>query len=101
MNRLVARFAREGVVVVAGWRGEVNVPGLTQVRPDLLVQASAGTLRPETHGIEFERRAVYSWDVGYTLRPYRRMAALRKARAVNSRPQGGPRQSTSRRRFQE
>ena len=37
VNRLVVRFAREGVQVVAGWRGEVNVPGLTQVRPDLLV----------------------------------------------------------------
>ena len=29
VNRLVVRFAREGVEVVAGWRGEVNVPGLT------------------------------------------------------------------------
>ena len=35
VNRLVVRFAREGVAVVAGWRGEVNVPNLTQVRPDL------------------------------------------------------------------
>ena len=39
VNRLVVRFAREGVAVVAGWRGEVNVPGLTQVRPDLLTPA--------------------------------------------------------------
>ena len=44
VNRLVVRFAREGVEVVSGWRGEVNVPGLTQVRPDLLVQVSEGTL---------------------------------------------------------
>ena len=44
VNRLVVRFAREGVEVVAGWRGEVNVPGLTQVRPDLLVQVSEGAL---------------------------------------------------------
>ena len=43
MNRLVVRFAREGAEVVAGWRGEVNVPNLTQVRPDLLVQVSEGT----------------------------------------------------------
>ena len=34
VNRLVVRFAQEGVEAVAGWRGEVNVPGLTQVRPD-------------------------------------------------------------------
>ena len=38
VNRLVVRFAREGVETIAGWRGEVNVPGLTQVRPDLLMQ---------------------------------------------------------------
>ena len=35
VNRLAVRFAREGVQVVAGWRGEINIPGLTQVRPDL------------------------------------------------------------------
>ena len=29
---------------MAGWRGEVNVPGLTQVRPDLLVEVSEGPL---------------------------------------------------------
>ena len=40
VNRLAVRFAREGVQVVAGWRGEINIPGLTQVRPDLLVQVS-------------------------------------------------------------
>ena len=44
VNRLVVRFAREGVAVVAGWRGEVNVPGLTQVRPDLLVRVRQGAL---------------------------------------------------------
>ena len=32
VNRLVVRFAREGVEAVAGWRAEVNVPGLTQVQ---------------------------------------------------------------------
>ena len=75
VNRLVARFAREGAAVVAGWRGEVNVPGLTQVRPDLLVQVSDGTLGPGTHCIEFERRAVQPFQVAEKLQPYRRMAA--------------------------
>ena len=75
MNRLVVRFAREGAAVVAGWRGEVNVPGLTQVRPDLLVQVSDGMLGPETHCIEFERRAVQPFQVAEKLGPYRRMAA--------------------------
>ena len=74
VNRLVVRFAREGVQAVAGWRGEVNVPGLTQVRPDLLVRVSQGTLGAGTHCIEFERRAVQPWQVENKLGPYRRMA---------------------------
>ena len=75
VNRLVVRFAREGVEVVAGWRGEVNVPGLTQVRPDLLVQVSGGALGGGTHCIEFERTAVRPDRVAEKLGPYRRMAA--------------------------
>ena len=76
VNRLVVRFAREGVAAVAGWRGEVNVPGLTQVRPDLLVQVSQGTLGAGTHSIEFERRAVQPFQVEHKLGPYRRMAVV-------------------------
>ena len=79
VNRLVVRFAREGVEVVAGWRGEVNVPGLTQVRPDLLVQVSGGTLGEGTHYIEFERSAVRPDRVAEKLGPYRRMAAAGRA----------------------
>ena len=79
VNRLVVRFAREGAAVVAGWRGEVNVPGLTQVRPDLLVQVNAGMLGAGTHYIEFERRAVSPQEVEYKLGPYRRMAAAGRA----------------------
>ena len=79
VNRLVARFAREGAAAVAGWRGEVNVPGLTQVRPDLLVQVSQGTLGAGIHCIEFERRAVQPFQVEHKLGPYRRMAAAGRA----------------------
>ena len=75
VNRLVVRFAKEGVAAVAGWRGEINVPGLTQVRPDLLVQVSQGTLGAGTHSIEFERSAVLPHEVECKLGPYRRMAA--------------------------
>ena len=79
VNRLVVRFAREGVETVAGWRGEVNVPGLTQVRPDLLVQVSGGALGAGTHYIEFERTAVRPERVAEKLGPYRRMAAAGRA----------------------
>ena len=75
VNRLVVRFAREGVEAVAGWRDEVNIPGLTQVRPDLLVQVSEGSLGAGAYCIEFERTAVAPQDVEHKLGPYRRMAA--------------------------
>ena len=74
VNRLVVRFAREGVAVVAGWRGEVNVPGLTQVRPDLLVLVRDGPLGGGPHYIEYERHSVVSYQVAHKLGPYRRMA---------------------------
>ena len=61
VNRLVVRFAREGAEVAAGWRGEVNIPGLTQVRPDLLVLVSEGPFGEGTYFLEFERRAVRPW----------------------------------------
>ena len=79
VNRLVVRFACEGVEGVAGWRGEVNVPGLTQVRPDPLVQVSEGALRAGAYSIEFERTAVSPQEVEYNLGPYRRMAAAGRA----------------------
>ena len=75
VNRLVVRFAREGVAAVAGWRGEVNVPGLTQVRPDLLVQVSGGPFGAGAYCIEFERSAVSPQDVNQKLGPYLRIAA--------------------------
>ena len=73
VNRLVARFARKGVAAVAGWRGEVNVPDVTQVRPDLLVPVVAGPYGGGYHFLEYERRT----QIGRSdakLGPYRRMA---------------------------
>ncbi len=76
VNRLVARFAREGVAAFAGWRAEVNVPGLTQVRPDLLVLAHDGPFGGGPHYIEYERHAVLPNQVAHKLGPYRRMERL-------------------------
>ena len=76
VNRLVARFARDGVEAVAGWRAEVNVPGLTQVRPDLVVPVSDGPFGQGPYFIEYERHAVLPYEVAHKLGPYRRMVAL-------------------------
>ena len=42
VNLLVVQFAEERVSVVAGWLGEINVPDVTQVRPDLLAPVEGG-----------------------------------------------------------
>ena len=76
VNRLVVRFAREGVEAVAGWRAEVNVPGLTQVRPDLLVLVQDGPFGGGPHFIEYERYSVLPNQVAHKLGPYRRMESL-------------------------
>ena len=76
VNRMAAQFAREGVAAVAGWRAEVNVPGLTQVRPDLLVLVRDGPFGAGPHYIEYERHAVAGNEVARKLGPYRRMARL-------------------------
>ena len=76
VNRLVVQFAREGVAAVAGWRSEVNVPGLTQVRPDLLVLVSDGPFGGGPYFIEYERHAVAPNEVAHKLGPYRRMERL-------------------------
>lgn len=78
VNRLAARFAQQGVAAVAGWRGEVNVPDVTQVRPDLLVPVVAGPHGGGFHFLEYERTARTD-QARVKLRPYRRMAQIGRA----------------------
>ena len=75
VNRLVVRFARQGVAAVAGWRGEVNVPDITQVRPDLLVPVAAGPFGGGFHSLEYER-TTRTELIERKLVPYRKMAQL-------------------------
>ena len=73
VNLLVVRFAEERVSVVAGWRGEINVPDVTQVRPDLLAPVEEGPFGPGAYCLEFERSAVSPREVSNKLGPYRRV----------------------------
>ena len=75
VNGLVARFAQEGAAVAAGWRGEVNVPDVTQVRPDLLVPVVTGPHGGGFHFLEYER-STGARRRENKLRPYRRMMEL-------------------------
>ena len=74
VNRLAVRFAREGAEVVAGWRGEVNVPGLT---PGAARPAGAG--QPGSPGRGNPRHRVRAFrgffhQAEHKPGPYRRMA---------------------------
>ncbi len=71
VNLLVVRFAEERVSVVVGWRGEINVPDVTQVRPDLLAPVEEGPFGPGAYYLEFERSAAAPREVAHKLRPYR------------------------------
>ena len=73
VNRLVLRFAEEGVAAVAGWRGEINLPDVTQVRPDLLVPVREGPFGPGAYCLEFERSAVAPLHIAAKLGPYRKL----------------------------
>ena len=76
VNRLVLQFAAEGVAAFVGWRGEINVPSVTQVRPDLVVLVSEGPLGSGAHCLEYERSATTPSEVIDKIRPYRKCAAV-------------------------
>jgi len=76
VNRLVLQFAAEGAAAFVGWRGEINVPGITQVRPDLVVLVTDGPLGSGAYCLEYERSATTPSEVIDKIRPYRRCAAV-------------------------
>ncbi|WP_420621396.1 hypothetical protein [Candidatus Poriferisodalis sp.] len=74
VNQIVLQFAREGVGVFAGWRGEINLPGITQVKPDLVALVADGPFGAGPYSIEYERTATTPAEVHRKLGPYRRSA---------------------------
>lgn len=81
VNRLVARFVQEDVTAAAGWRGEVNVPNVTQARPDLLVPVVSSPHGGGFHALEYERSRGPRRSES-KLEPYRRLAQLGRALPV-------------------
>lgn len=76
VNQLVLQFAAEGAAAFVGWRGEINVPGVTQIRPDLVVLVADGPLGSGAHCLEYERSATTPSEVIEKIRPYRKCAAV-------------------------
>ncbi len=75
INRIVRQFALEGVRAVAGWRAEINLPDITQVRSDLLILARDGPFGGGPYWIEYERQRQFRSYVRRKLSPYRRVSA--------------------------
>lgn len=76
INQLVLQFAAEGATAFVGWRGDINVPGVTQIRPDLLVLVTDGPLGTGAYYLEYERSATSPSEVIDKIRPYRKCAAV-------------------------
>ena len=79
INQLALKFAREGIKAIGGWRGEHNLPNLTQIKPDLIVLVDEGPCGSGPHCIEFERTAVSHIDAIRKLGTYRKSAAVGRA----------------------
>ena len=74
MNQLVVQFAREGAEAFGGWRAEVNLPDITQVKPDFVILVSEGPFGTGAYCVEYERTAVSLTEVHRKLGPYRKCA---------------------------
>lgn len=78
VNRIARQLALEGARPVAGWRAEINLPDVTQVRADLLFLVREGPFGGGPYRIEYERGGYSAGVVRRKLGPYRRMAAQGK-----------------------
>ena len=76
VNQLVLKFAREGVKAIGGWRGELNLPNVTQIKPDLIVLVDQGPYGSGPHCIEYERKAAAPVEAVRKLSTYRKSAAV-------------------------
>ena len=72
LAELVCHFAKSGIPIFGGWRDEINVPGLTQLKPDGLVEVGDenGSV---FFAVEYERSAKGDKRVWKKLSPYRKL----------------------------
>ena len=78
MNRLVVRFALEGVAIQPGWRGVISLAGKTQIVADALVP-NDGHHGIEWWCLEYERAARTQSRVARKLNPYHQAARERRS----------------------
>lgn len=75
VNRLAQAIAREGSTPFGGWRAELNLQNITQVKPDMVLLVTEGPFGPGRYCVEYERSAVAPSDVQRKLAVYRKCAA--------------------------
>ena len=70
VNQVMIRLREAGIKVFPGWRSVVDIPGVTQLKPDLVMFAET-PLGAYLYYIEVERTAVHPEQVANKLAPYR------------------------------
>ena len=71
VNQLMVRLHEAGITASAGWRAVLDMPGATQLNPDLVMLAET-PLGKGLYYIEVERTAVHPEQVAKKLTPYLR-----------------------------
>ena len=71
VNRTMIALVEAGLRPYCGWRGVRDLPGITQLKPDLIVSAKT-SLGEGLYYIEVERTAIHPEQVAGKVRPYER-----------------------------
>ena len=75
IGKIARHLAKQGVRVFGGWRYEINIPGVTQLKPDGWVQAFRGSSPRGLYALEYERSAKASKRIGRKQTPFRKLMA--------------------------
>ena len=70
VNQVMIRLREAGITAFPGWRAVLDIPGVTQLKPDLVAFAET-PLGEYLYYIEVERTAVHPEQVSKKLAPYR------------------------------
>ena len=89
VNQVMIRLQEAGITAFPGWRAFLDIPGVTQLKPDLVAFAET-PLGRYLYYIEVERTAVHPGQVARKLAPYReaqRMGKFAPAIFITERPE--------------
>ena len=76
LGKIFKHLALANIRIFGGWRTEVNVPGITQLKPDGWVQVYDGGSGYAWYAVEYERTAQYPGGGQSKGSPYVKLASL-------------------------